>query len=72
MQGDFTAEESFYGDLSQLNLWDRELSDNEIYDLAWSCGHQDGNVVAWSDFSRVSIGYIIRTTPSLVCNCKLF
>lgn len=70
MEGDFTPLESFYGDMSQMNIWDREFSSNEIYDLATSCGFEDGNVVAWSDFAAQTTGSIIKTSPSLACDCK--
>ena len=68
--GDFTRTESFYGDLSQLNIWDRQLSSNEIYDLASTCFHDSGNVVAWSDFASHTLGKVIHISPSLVCDCK--
>eukprot|EP00111_Clytia_hemisphaerica_P015651 TCONS_00046199-protein len=68
LEGEFTPSESFIGDLSQLNIWDRELSVNEIYDLATMCGHEEGNVVAWSDFSSQKIGNVRKTTPSLACD----
>ena len=70
LEGEFTPSESFIGDLSQLNIWDRELSVNEIYDLATMCGHQEGNVVAWSDFSSQKTGNVRKTDPSLACDCK--
>ena len=70
--GDFTPKESFIGDLSQLNIWDRELSNNEIYDLASTCGHDQGNVLAWADFHSRNTGNIEKTTPSLACDCKIF
>ena len=70
LEGEFTPSESFIGDLSQLNIWDRELSANEIYDLATMCGHQEGNVVAWSDFSSQKTGHVQKTSPSLACDCK--
>jgi len=68
--GDFTPEESFFGDLSQLNVWNRELSASEVYDLATSCGHDQGNVVAWSDFNSQITGNIQKKSPSLACDCK--
>ena len=68
--GEFNPEESFYGDLSQLNVWNRQLSANEIYDLALSCRHDLGNVVAWSDFTNNTHGNILKVQPSLACDCK--
>ena len=70
LEGDFTAQESFYGDLSQLNIWDRVLSVNEIYDLSTTCFHEIGNVVAWSDFAPQTTKSIIKISPSLACDCK--
>ena len=67
--GGFTPQESFYGDMSQLNIWDRQLSADEIYDLALSCKHDVGNVVAWSDFASNLFGNVIKTTPSVACDC---
>ena len=69
--GDFTPKESFIGDLSQLNIWDRELSNNEIYDLASTCGHDQGNVLAWADFHSRITGNVKKTAPSLACDCKI-
>ena len=67
--GDFTPKESFFGDLSQLNIWDRELLADEIYDLANSCGHTQGNVLAWSDFHSRTTGNVKKTVPSMACDC---
>ena len=68
--GGFNPEESFYGDLSQLNVWNRVLTTNEIYDLARSCTHDFGNVIAWSDFTHNTHGSIHKVVPSLACHCK--
>ena len=68
--GSFTPTESFFGDMSQLNVWKRVLSSNEIYDLTMSCKHAAGDVLAWADFSEQSHGNIMKTEPSLACDCK--
>ncbi|XP_065058048.1 sushi, von Willebrand factor type A, EGF and pentraxin domain-containing protein 1-like [Rhopilema esculentum] len=68
--GSFTPTESFFGDMSQLNVWKRVLSANEIYDLTMSCKHTAGDVLAWADFSEQSHGNIIKTEPSLACDFR--
>ena len=70
MGGSFTPTESFFGDMSQLNVWKRVLSSNEIYDLSMSCKHAEGDVLAWADFSEQSHGNIMKTPTSLACDCK--
>jgi len=66
--GSFTPTESFFGDMSQMNVWKRVLSPNEVYDLAMSCKHAAGDVLAWADFSEDSHGNIMKTEPSLACD----
>ena len=68
--GAFTTTESFFGDLSQLNIWQSVLSANHVYDLAMSCKHASGDVLAWADFSQQSHGSMAKTQPSLACDCK--
>eukprot|EP00794_Sanderia_malayensis_P006970 gene6970-7755_t len=66
--GAFTRTESFFGDMSQLNIWRRVLSANEIYDLTMSCKHAAGDVLAWGDFSEQEHGSIIKSTTSIACD----
>ena len=68
--GAFTTTESFFGDLSQLNIWKSVLSANHVYDLAMSCKHASGDVLAWADFRQQSHGSMAKTQPSLACDCK--
>ncbi|EDO34151.1 predicted protein, partial [Nematostella vectensis] len=64
--GGFNAEESFVGDLSQVNVWSRVLSDNEIFTLAYSCVDK-GDVVAWADFRERMAGAYTVTPTSYAC-----
>ena len=56
--------------MSQLNVWKSVLSPNHIYDLATSCKHASGDVLAWADFSEQSHGSVVKTEPSIACDCK--
>ena len=68
--GGFNTEEAVIGDVSQLNLWSRVLSDNDIHNLAWSCGTFTGDVANWADFSDDFIGIYFKSTKSYACDCK--
>ena len=64
--------EAFTGDMSQLNLWNKVLSANEVYNLAGKCrtSENDALVVAWSDFIPGLHGSYKKTTKSYACDCK--
>lgn len=68
--GGFNAEESYIGDISQMNIWKRVLSNNEVYNLAQSCDHARGDVVAWADFREDLSGVYTITPKSYACQCK--
>lgn len=65
--GGFSSPESFIGQLSQLNVWSRELSLDDIEALRLSCQKQLGDVIAWPDVSGKLQGAV---TDSPVEFCK--
>ncbi|KAJ7352843.1 hypothetical protein OS493_033385 [Desmophyllum pertusum] len=66
--GGFNTEESFVGDVSQMNVFDYVLSDNDIYNLVYSCDHVKGNVAAWGDFREKLNGEYHVSDRSYVCD----
>ena len=44
--GGFNTEENFIGDVSQMNVFDYVLSENDIYNLVYSYDYVKGNVAA--------------------------
>ena len=53
--GGFDADQSFQGMLSNVNVWDRVLTDTQINEMSTSClldEGSDGNVYKWLDFLR--------------------
>ena len=70
--GSFSPEEAFTGDLSQLNVWDKVLSPQDIYNLVRSCHGKHGNVKAWADFREGLQGVYVLTSKSFACLCKKF
>ena len=68
--GGFNTQESFLGDVSQMNVFDYALSANDIYNLAYSCEHVKGNVAAWGDFREQLFGQYHVTEKSYACDCK--
>lgn len=70
--GSFSPEEAFTGDLSQLNVWDKVLSPQDIYNLVQSCYGKQGNVKAWADFREGLQGVYVLTSKPFACLCKQF
>jgi len=70
--GSFSPEEAFTGDLSQLNVWDKVLSPQDIYNLVRSCHGKQGNVKAWADFREGLQGVYVLTSKPFACLCEQF
>ncbi|XP_023804740.1 sushi, von Willebrand factor type A, EGF and pentraxin domain-containing protein 1 isoform X3 [Oryzias latipes] len=67
----FNPVESFVGSISQLNIWDRVLTPQQIKVLASSCPafhvtHR-GNVLAWPDFLNGIVGRVKVNLNSIFC-----
>ncbi|CAB1421446.1 unnamed protein product [Pleuronectes platessa] len=67
----FNPVESFVGSMSQLNIWDRVLSQQQIKVLASTCpashvSHR-GNVLAWPDFLNGVVGRVKVNSNSIFC-----
>eukprot|EP00795_Rhopilema_esculentum_P000716 gene716-10430_t len=57
----FSLGEAFYGSMSQLNLWNKVLSDSEISEMSrYRCDGILGNELAWPDFlqKRVEVNKV--------------
>lgn len=67
--GSFSPGETFVGSLTQLNVWDRELSLVEIDKLRYSCEDFHGNVISWPDV-RTSLKGNLAATTSNFCQGK--
>ena len=51
----FSAGEAFSGQLSQFNLWNKVLPRSDIEKMSmFRCDHVAGNVIAWTDFSKLT------------------
>lgn len=51
MGGRFDVNQSFMGELSDLQFWSRVLTPSEIYSQATCAGHLEGDVMSWSEES---------------------
>ena len=47
MRGDFSADQAFYGSISELNMWNVSLKEELIQDMATARSFMKGNVVYW-------------------------
>uniref|UniRef100_M3ZHP6 Sushi, von Willebrand factor type A, EGF and pentraxin domain containing 1 n=1 Tax=Xiphophorus maculatus TaxID=8083 RepID=M3ZHP6_XIPMA len=69
----FNPVESFVGSISQLNIWDRVLTPQQIKVLASSCPASHvthrGNVLAWPDFLSGVAGRVKVNLNSIFCAC---
>lgn len=67
----FNPVESFVGSISQLNIWDRVLTPQQIKVLSSSCPASQvthrGNVLAWPDFLNGVVGRVKVNQNSIFC-----
>ena len=54
--GSFDASQSFVGEMTGVNFWNRVIDQNEIASMSKSCRGGEGNVYKWSDFKSHIIG----------------
>jgi len=64
--GRFDASQSYIGELTDLNIWNRVLSASEISKLSKLCHGGRGNVKKWSDF-KVGIRGNVRVVSPSAC-----
>ena len=64
--GRFDASQSYIGELTDLNIWNRVLSASEISKLSKLCHGGWGNVKKWSDF-KVGIRGNVRVVSPSAC-----
>ncbi|XP_068690536.1 neuronal pentraxin receptor-like [Montipora foliosa] len=64
--GDFDPTQSYLGELTGLNIWNRVLSLSEILKISKSCHVGQGNVKKWSDF-KVGIRGNVRVISPSAC-----
>ena len=63
LEGGFDDKQSFVGNLSGLNVWDHEISANNIYRMSKACTAEEGNVISWFDLEKSDVkgnGTIIK------------
>ena len=64
LAGGFQASQSFVGEMTGVNIWDRVLGGNEIASLSKSCLTGEGSVFKWSDFKPHAVRGVYLITPS--------
>lgn len=52
----FNQAESFIGEITQLNVWDHILEDEDIVELYLTCNNVRGNTLTWSQFQQYQKG----------------
>ncbi|XP_061166124.1 sushi, von Willebrand factor type A, EGF and pentraxin domain-containing protein 1-like [Saccostrea echinata] len=64
--GSYNSAESFIGQITHLNVWDRELTFDEINSMRTSCRKFIGNVIAWPDI-QTGLHGSLKPEPSNFC-----
>ena len=65
--GGFQTTDSFKGEMTGINMWDRVLSDADISKLAESCSAGEGNVLSMADLGEDKI----RGDAKMIrCDCE--
>ena len=65
LMGDLDAAQSFFGMMSQVNLWNRVMIAQEISEMSLeSCRSGEGDVLKWSDFKPGIRGAVQVIEPS--------
>lgn len=67
--GGFQRSQSFFGQMYGVNMWNRELTAEEITQMSTDCCQGVGNHLKWSDFMVDLHGSENLITPA-TCNCK--
>ena len=62
--GGFDADQSYIGELTDLNIWNIVLGVSEVHHLSKSCHGGRGNVKKWSDFKVGLRGDVSVISPS--------
>ena len=62
--GTFDVNQCYIGELSDLNVWNRVLSSQEILKMSRSCHGAVGNVKKWADFRSGIRGAVRFMSPS--------
>ncbi|XP_072132042.1 C-reactive protein-like, partial [Mobula birostris] len=58
VDGGFDAGQSFVGEVSQVNLWDRALGDREVAEVMRGCLCSGGNIIDWSTVDFETTGAV--------------
>lgn len=66
-KGGFVDFQAFQGHLTNVNIWNKALTPQEVSDLAKSCHKGMGNIVTWSDLAIRGEGKVKLLCNSVPC-----
>ena len=67
------SDDAFFGEVTDVNVWDKTLTGTEIESAMASCGHAaQGNVVSWRAMSMADLVGTSIQIPSLCDGTSLF
>ena len=59
----FDQEQSFFGEMYGVNMWNRVLTAGEISEMSKNCSNGVGNYMRWSDFATGLHGDVTIKSP---------
>ncbi|CAG5134438.1 unnamed protein product, partial [Candidula unifasciata] len=62
--GGFSSRETFFGTLTQLNVWDQELTLQDVDKMRFSCEDFNGNVISWPSVQAAIKGNLGSSSSS--------
>ena len=66
--GGFEDEQSFFGELYLVNMWNVVLSGEEILQMSRNCSNAVGNYLRFTDFAETVHGNVILKSPPTTCS----
>ena len=66
--GGFEQEQSFFGEMHGVNVWDTDLPSEKIVMMSTSCFNEGGNYLRWSDFRAASFHGDVSITSPTTCS----
>ena len=66
--GGFEQEQSFFGEMYGVNIWDTDLPSEKILLMSTSCFNKGGNYLRWSDFRAANFRGEVSITSPTTCS----
>ena len=70
IRGGFDEEQAFFGSISELNIWNTNISSAMIMDMATCQSNEKGNILAWKKEKLVFRNVVVKDIIDITSLCK--